>query len=146
MACGFATAKLTGAGRLRPHTRLAVVWFLIAPGVDRTLSYKAFYRELALKVGPETGLYAYDWDETALSVVPFCTGRRIVPINRREELAALAREASGKVAVITVDVRSKNWHFADVGALFPNLLITMPEGRVHCMRLFSNVPLNPRAR
>jgi 4-amino-4-deoxy-L-arabinose transferase-like glycosyltransferase len=112
---------------------LAIAWGVAVPGWNDRLSCKPFCRDLAAIVRPGTRLAAFDVDETALAVVPFYTGRRLDIVASPSQVSEL-----DDVAVLTQDVRGKAWHSAAVAERFPHLWLSMPEGRDHRMRLFSN--------
>jgi 4-amino-4-deoxy-L-arabinose transferase-like glycosyltransferase len=120
---------------------IGIAWFLVAPGVNEKRSFKPFCREMAEILPRGTELYGYDADETTNAVVPFYTGRGFRPLRTEAELDALARGATGEVAVLTVDVRGSTWHSDQVRARFPHLWLGMSKDRTRRMVLYSNVPL-----
>ncbi len=119
---------------------LGIAWIFIVPGFDRKRSFKPACREFAGLLRPATKVYAFDADETTEAVVPFYTGRTFTPIATEKELAALARDATGEIAVIAVDVRGHTWQSALVRKLFPYPWVTSTDDRDRRLQVFSNVP------
>lgn len=115
---------------------LAIAWACVVPGLNARLSAKSFCRELTPLLRPATRFYGYDVDETARAVIPFYTGRRFEEI----EAPDLVESRPGvEVAVLTQDNRGKDWHSRVLGARLQHLWVSMPAGREHRLRVFSNV-------
>jgi hypothetical protein len=111
--------------------------------VDSTRSFQPFCRELGRRLPPESVLLGFDLDETAQAVVPFYTGRYVLPLKMRRELDLLAQTGAGNLVVLTVDVRGAGWHSGEVQARFPHLLLAMPADRARRMQAFGSSPGGP---
>jgi hypothetical protein len=122
---------------------MAAAWIPIVRRVDSTRSFKPFCRELGARLPPQAQILGFDLDETGRAVVPFYTGRYVVPLKTREELDLVVRSGAGTLVVLTVDVRGAAWHSAEVEARFPHLLLSMPADRTRRMQAFGSSPGSP---
>jgi 4-amino-4-deoxy-L-arabinose transferase-like glycosyltransferase len=112
-----------------------ITWLCVVGRLNERLSCKPFCLDLAVRLKPESRLYVYDVDETALAVIPFYTGR--VPL--KGDAPTSIPDEDG-VVVLTQDVRGKAWHTEMLIGRFPHVWLSMPEGRDHRMRVFSKQP------
>lgn len=81
-----APRRAFGGAAVAAGVALAGVFLLAVPRIERDKDFAPFLASVDALLPPGQPVYAVGSDETVLGIVPFCTGRRVVPL-RAADLA-----------------------------------------------------------
>jgi 4-amino-4-deoxy-L-arabinose transferase-like glycosyltransferase len=110
---------------------------VFVPHINKTNSFRPFCNKLDEIVAvKERALYAFQPEETTRAVVPFYTGRRLIPVNDLKDAKSLSKE--NDILMLVLDKHKDMRNYNSLKTNFPDVLLSGVVGKRRNFKLLSN--------
>ncbi len=128
--------KLSGVPVIMSLTYITLV-LIFVPYLNEKKSFIPFCSKLGEIVAVnERPIYAFQPEETTRAVVPFYTGRKLIPVNDLETAKSL--QGDNNVFMLVLDKHKDMRNYNNLKTLFPDVILSGVVGKRRNFKLLSN--------